>query len=383
MREMAERIRSLRHDRIGQIKADIADFQQVVGELVGELAEDLVGKPAEEAALALEGRLADAKREQESQRQQNQKVKELAGQIRKLEDQQRELVSSISHLQSAADVEELPALKKAIEQSDRKRSLESERSELIDKLLQDGDGKLLEALQEECAGADMDKVTAEEQSKDAELAELQAQRDQAREERTKAREAFAAAGGSDAAARAAAGKQEAFAEMQDTAERYVRVKISGMLLQWAIDRYRQEKQAPLLKRAEQLFTTITGGSFANLEVVFDAEDNVKLTGVRSGGDVVAVSGMSTGTVDQLYLALRIASVEDYLERAKPLPFVADDLFVNFDDDRAEAGFKLLAELSQKTQVLFFTHHKHLVDLARRTLGSSVGLVNLTEREPGG
>jgi len=90
--------------------------------------------------------------------------------------------------------------------------------------------------------------------------------------------------------------------------------------------------------------------------------------------------MSTGTADQLYLALRIAAIEDYLQRAGALPFVADDLFINFDDERAAAGFKLLSKLSKKTQVLFFTHHQHLVDLARETLGGSVSVVSLSDEK---
>ena len=89
--------------------------------------------------------------------------------------------------------------------------------------------------------------------------------------------------------------------------------------------------------------------------------------------------MSTGTADQLYLALRVASIEDYLERADALPFVADDLFINFDDERAAAGFTLLGELAKKTQVLFFTHHQHLVDIAQNILGTSTSLVTLTDR----
>jgi len=39
--------------------------------------------------------------------------------------------------------------------------------------------------------------------------------------------------------------------------------------------------------------------------------------------------MSDGTVDQLYLALRIAAIEDYIDHAQPMPFIADDLFINF------------------------------------------------------
>ena len=209
---------------------------------------------------------------------------------------------------------------------------------------------------------------------------MQKQQTDVTEERSWAREAFQAVGGDDAAARAAASKQEALAEIREAAERYVRVKTSAMLLQWAIDRYRQEKQAPLLKRAGELFKVITGDSFSSLQVAFDDQDNAHLTGLRPGGSIVPVSGMSTGTADQLYLALRLASIEDYLERAEALPFVADDLFINFDAERAAAGFTLLGELSQTTQVLFFTHHQHLVDMARKSLGASVSMVTLTAQE---
>jgi len=52
-----------------------------------------------------------------------------------------------------------------------------------------------------------------------------------------------------------------------------------------------------------------------------------------------------------------------------LPFLADDLFVNFDDERAEAGFRVLAKVARSTQILFFTHHPHLVDIARSVVGS--------------
>jgi uncharacterized protein YhaN len=46
--------------------------------------------------------------------------------------------------------------------------------------------------------------------------------------------------------------------------------------------------------------------------------------------------------------------------------------------RAAAGFEVLAEVGRKTQVLFFTHHRHLVDIGRSTLGQSVNVVTLGE-----
>ncbi|TGG81289.1 MAG: hypothetical protein ERJ69_05340, partial [Aphanocapsa feldmannii 288cV] len=80
----------------------------------------------------------------------------------------------------------------------------------------------------------------------------------------------------------------------------------------------------------------------------------------------------------LFLSLRIAAVEDYLARAVALPFVADDLFINFDQERSASGFEVLGRLSERTQVLFYTHHQHLVDVARETLGADVNVVMLAE-----
>lgn len=378
MRENAGQINSLRNDRIEKIKRDIADFERVVGELVVVVAPDLVDVGAEDAVAKLETRLNEAERIQGLREMQDKDAANLKEQIDKFKGQRREFAASISHLKETSGVDDNEKLKAAIERSDNKRALLEERQEIIDKLHQDGDGKTVDELEAECEDLIIDEVTAQEMSLDAELEDLRSQQGDAAEVRSQARQAFNEIGGDDAAAQAAAAKEEALTEMDEVAVRYVRVKTSVMLLQWAIDRYRQEKQAPLLKRAEKLFQTMTGGSFAALRVDFDEEDNAHLTGVRHDESVVPVSGMSTGTADQLYLALRIASVEDYLERADALPFVADDLFINFDEQRAAAGFQLLGQLGEKTQVLFFTHHSHLVEIARATLGESVNVLSLND-----
>lgn len=98
------------------------------------------------------------------------------------------------------------------------------------------------------------------------------------------------------------------------------------------------------------------------------------------GEQVPVDLMSNGTRDQLFLAFRIAGVEQYCERAEPLPFIADDILVHFDDDRSAAALELLAELGLKTQVLLFTHHSSVrsiaQDLARKGRASIYELPEL-------
>ena len=50
-----------------------------------------------------------------------------------------------------------------------------------------------------------------------------------------------------------------------------------------------------------------------------------------------------------------------------MPLVLDDVLIQLDDHRASAALTVLAEVSRKMQVLFFTHHARLVELARKAV----------------
>lgn len=139
-------------------------------------------------------------------------------------------------------------------------------------------------------------------------------------------------------------------------------------------------QDPVIKRASEIFPRLTLNSFDRLKTGFDEKDRPVLLGVRTSGEEVEVSGMSDGTRDQLFLALRLASLERQLASGEPLPFVVDDILIKFDDDRAEATLGQLADLAKRTQVLFFTHHSHLVEIAQKVLaGKFLKIHRLDER----
>ena len=176
---------------------------------------------------------------------------------------------------------------------------------------------------------------------------------------------------SDDAAATAADAEQARAEMAAQAEAYLLNRAQAVTLRWAIERYRQERQDPLLIRASTLFRRLTLGRFAELRIDYDATAP-RLLGVRDDGrQAIDVEAMSEGTADQLFLALRLAAAEQSVAAGVRLPFLADDLFINFDDDRARAGFEVLSELAMTTQVLFFTHHAHLAGIARDVAGAEL------------
>lgn len=376
MRTIAVQINELRHKRIGTIQRDCEAFAKEVQRILPILAPDLTPLDAEEAVLRLEKRLDDAKRLNESKKEKDDSIRALDTEIGTFETSLNEARETISRLKSLAGVEEISELKAAILKSDRSRNFQEEKKRLLRVLNEEGDGLPVPDLLAECEGVDLDQISAREESVSQDLEALRKQLLEARDRRTETRRAFESVGGDDTAAEAEAKRQEALSEMKEIAARYTHVRTSALLLKWAIDRYRREKQAPLLKTASGLFALLTGNSFLSLRIDFDDQDRPQLVGVRSDGSTVHVSGLSTGTADQLYLALRVASVLEYLDRAPALPFIADDLFINFDDERAMAGFKVLSQLAEKTQVIFFTHHRHLVEIAQRSLGTSLSVISL-------
>jgi uncharacterized protein YhaN len=173
--------------------------------------------------------------------------------------------------------------------------------------------------------------------------------------------------GDSNAADAAAQAQVALARVRTHAEKWVRAKLAAVILKREIERYREENQGPLLGRASSLFARLTLGAFAGLRAGFDDKDRPALRLVRAGGAEVDVEALSEGTRDQLYLSLRLASLLRYAEIASPMPLVLDDVLVHFDDERSAAALAVLAEVAKTVQILFFTHHARLVELARAAI----------------
>jgi len=174
--------------------------------------------------------------------------------------------------------------------------------------------------------------------------------------------------GSAKAAEAQEDVQHCLATIRLEAEQYIRFRLADRLLRQAIERFREANQGPVLDRAGQLFAELTLGSFSALRADFDQGGIPVLVGVRSDGlTTTGIHGMSTGTCDQLYLSLRLAMLESYARQHHATPFIVDDILIQFDDDRSRVALKLLCDLSDHTQVIFFTHHRRIVELARQHL----------------
>ncbi len=183
--------------------------------------------------------------------------------------------------------------------------------------------------------------------------------------------------GSAKAAEASEKMEQELARIRRLADRYTRVKLSSKILQLEIERYREKHQDPVLQIASRYFADLTLNSFAGLKADVDDKGGPVLVGVRTDGKWTAVNGMSDGTRDQLFLALRLATLEWRLETSEPMPFIVDDILINFDDERSNATLNVLAKLAEKNQVILFTHHRQVVEAASHIEGNrSVHIHNL-------
>jgi len=264
------------------------------------------------------------------------------------------------------DAQGLPA---ALERSREARETRAHLADAERQILAEGDGYSLADLAIAWETSDSDAAAGQAEALEQELAALTEALSASANALGVARRTFDALDERpQTAADALADAEAAQAEMAAQAEIYILKRTQSLMLRWAMDRYRDRRQDPLLARAGTLFRTLTLDRFVALKVDYEPAAP-RLLGLRADRvTLVPIDGMSEGTRDQLFLALRLAAVEQAIAAGVTMPFLADDLFVNFDDDRAEAGLRVLVELARSTQVLFFTHHPHLCEIGRRVVG---------------
>lgn len=107
----------------------------------------------------------------------------------------------------------------------------------------------------------------------------------------------------------------------------------------------------LNKEASDLVGGITGGIYDSLSI--DENLNVFLNTKRK---LVPIEQVSSGTMDQVYLALRLAAAKLLQGDGEPFPLIFDDSFTQYDEERLRTALKWMAE-AYGGQMLIFTCHK--------------------------
>ncbi|GAA0300796.1 uncharacterized protein YhaN [Gracilibacillus halotolerans] len=112
-----------------------------------------------------------------------------------------------------------------------------------------------------------------------------------------------------------------------------------------------EKYLPLvLENASRYFNELTLGNY--IRIYFD-EENHSLLAEHKNGFNYTIDSLSQGTLDQLYIALRLG-LAHVTSSTMALPFLIDDGFVHFDPERRKQMMRILEEISTRHQVIYFS-----------------------------
>jgi uncharacterized protein YhaN len=324
-------------------------------------------RPADAVAETLFEQLTAAKAQAQRRQTLDGLIDEAAKGGLKADESLRRTLDELAGLKAAAGCATLEALVAAEGRSAECLRLEAEMAAIearlvlasalpLPDLLAQAEGQDLALVQAdlERAGADLALCTTEVEARHAALIAAQT--------------ALGAVDGAGAAAEAEQRAADAAARLGNLVADYAAARLASAILAEVIETYQQRHQGPLLARASELFAAITGGRFAKVAADFDEAMTI-LVAVRPSGKRETVGNLSSGTRDQLFLALRLAAIEGHVASQEPMPVVVDDIVINFDDAAAGATFRVLADLSRQTQVLFFTHHEHLLGCAADAVGA--------------
>ncbi|WP_462325792.1 AAA family ATPase [Desulfoplanes sp.] len=349
--------------RIFGIDRVVEEFGTKVFDLAQRAGWDLDGRDARTLVAQLNRDVAEARDARATLKKINVQKKDVREEMENAAITMNASREKLAELRELAKVTRDEDLEKAGGVSRKKRE-RIQRLEILDKeLARNGDGLSIEELEKEYENARIDTMDDELDRVRSTLEEHQKKRDGLRDVRQTLQNDIQAKDGSAQAAGASQDAQEQLAVITSGAEEYLRLRIAGQILEQRIEAYRQENQGPLLGRAGELFARLTMGSYAGLRDELDSGGHPVLLGIRPSDDEVPVEHMSEGTRDQLYLALRLATLEKHLGEGEPMPFVVDDILIGFDDNRTRVCLEVLAELATRTQVLIFTHHNRVLELA--------------------
>ncbi|MFK7824542.1 MAG: AAA family ATPase [Oligoflexales bacterium] len=155
---------------------------------------------------------------------------------------------------------------------------------------------------------------------------------------------------------------------------YLSLKLGAKILTRVLENFESKTHPEFIKLASSYLSDITSNKY---QEIGEDEDEYYIEG--SHGNTLAISELSTGTLEQLYLSMRLAAMEQLASKGETLPFVLDDILANSDYKRASRGLRAISKLSHKTQIIYLTCHARFIETVKSSLNyGSYNLVHLSK-----
>lgn len=149
--------------------------------------------------------------------------------------------------------------------------------------------------------------------------------------------------------------EEAQAALRQLQNKRDALQLAREMLQESVGEWRRDSTPAVNQQASEIIEHITGGAYRDVRL--DPRDGFAVRLLEPTKQMVLEQDQcSTGTIDQLYLAQRLALVH-HAKQSEPLPLFFDDHFVHYDDERLRRTLDYIVMLAQEQQVFLFTCHE--------------------------
>ncbi|MFC1759132.1 AAA family ATPase [Planctomycetota bacterium] len=300
-----------------------------------------------------------------SQRQQDEQREAFHRQWRQLEREQERIAEQAkktrlrrAQLMEQCGVVDLDELKSLVKRSKRAKSLRKERDELVKRIVEVMDNQksareIVQQLGNDRFLTRLKKMESKHDSVNRQLGSLR----QRLAELTESNSSLI--GRRDVSSKRIE-LSEVEAKLKRGLEHWQVFATTSALLDEVRQAYESDRQPETLSEASGYLQQLTRGRYTRIWTPF-GESSLSVNDKH--GKALPVEVLSRGTREQVFLSLRMALVANYGRRGASLPLILDDVFVNFDRDRAEAAAQAIQQFSmQGHQVLVFTCHQHIREI---------------------
>lgn len=143
---------------------------------------------------------------------------------------------------------------------------------------------------------------------------------------------------------------------KDLIEKNICIEIAKECLEKAYEKMRNNVTPKLTQNLSKQVAQFSGGKYDTIHI--NAENKVVIE--NKNGEYIPVERLSIGTIDQIYLALRLAMIDELSEET--MPIMLDESFAYYDDERMKNILQFLAQEEFKNQVCIFTCGKREVKI---------------------
>lgn len=350
------------NQRIADMEQGLEEFEKQVRQVCDTCAKDLMEHQAIVAAQQLQQRLDQAKQAAQQHEALTEKQGSLRRQLSSLEEQKRQRQDELQQLLATAGVQTPEQFLEVAQQVKLHAQWTNEINSLRREIRAIRETEDAAVFEQQLACLNSDELEIELSTVAEKLAEAEAEHQRLAGLEGETREKLRRLDTQSISTKISAELESHRAALRDAVDQWAPLVLARFLMAKAVQKFEREHQPAMLRDVASLFRQMTNERYVNVHRQLDATGTLLVE--DADGKRKEPKALSTGTREQLYLAIRLAYIRHYCQDAESLPVVMDDVLVNFDAQRAESTLEALLSVSQQVQILFLTCHQHTVEMAQ-------------------